>query len=171
MNNKRPAKNEYAPYYHTYIGKVEGDDIIQILKDRKESFIAFMQSLPEDKWLYKYGEDKWTIKEAVIHIIDTERIFAYRALRAARNDQAPMAGFDQDQYVPNSNANNRSISSIINEFSLLRDSNIAMLENVNAEMAGRLSEASGLPVTARSLAFMMAGHEIHHHQIIEERYL
>lgn len=171
MNVKRPAENEYAPYYHTYISKVEGDHVIQILKDRKETFIEFMKTLPEDKWLYKYGADKWTIKEAIMHIIDTERVFAYRAMRSARNDQTPMVGFDQDKYVPNSNANNRSVTSIIQEYSLQRDANIAMLENITEEMASHLSEASGLPVTARSLAFMIAGHEIHHHQIIEERYL
>jgi len=171
MDKKRPSENEYSTYYHTYIGKVVGNDIIQILKDRKEEFVKFLKSIPEDKWLYKYGVDKWTIKEAVMHVIDTERIFAYRALRASRKDPSPMAGFEQDDYVPNSDANNRSANSIIQEFSLQRDANIAFLENINEEMATYQSEASGLPVTARSLAYMIAGHEIHHHHIIEERYL
>lgn len=171
MENKRPTKSEYAEYYETYIGKIEGDNLISILKNRTEIFIDFLESIPEDKWLFAYDEGKWTIKEVLIHIIDTERVFTYRALRCARNDATPMVGFDQNDFVPNSNSNKRSIPSIIEEYTTQRLSTIAMYSNFTEQMATHLGKASGYPVTARSIGFMIAGHEKHHHQILMERYL
>lgn len=171
MDLKRPEQKEYAPYYETYIGKVEGNNIIKILEERKSNFLAFAESIPDDKWMYQYEEGKWTIKEAVLHVIDTERIFVYRALRAARNDQTPMAGFDQNDYVPNSNANQRTKESLMEEYRVQRNSTLVFLNTLTEEMASHICEASGYPVTARSLAYMIAGHGLHHQLIIQERYL
>lgn len=170
MLRRRPESSEYNPYYETYIGKVKGDNFIQNLKEQKFETLAILSKLSDEEWNHKYAPEKWTVKEVMMHIMDTERIFAYRGLRTARNDQTPMPGFDQNDYVPFYNAAQRSGSSIMAEYESIRKSTITLFENLHEEDFGRLGEASGSPISALSLGFMIAGHEIHHVQLLHERY-
>lgn len=170
MIRKRPESSEYNPYYETYIGKVKGDYFIQNLKEQKFETLAVLSKLTDKDWNHKYAPEKWTVKEVMMHIMDTERIFAYRALRVARNDGTPMPGFDQNDYVPFYNATQRSGSSIMAEYESIRNSTISLFENLSDDDYGRRGEASGSPVSSLSLGYMIAGHEIHHVQLLHERY-
>ncbi len=168
---KRPADKESHDYFKLYINQVPGDDFVQTLKNSLVSTYTLLKSLDASTWDFRYDEGKWTIKEVMIHIMDTERIFAYRALRISRNDMTPLPGFEQDDYAPHYDANNRSIKSILKEFKAVRKATIAMFRNFNDEMFERIGTASDHPVSARALGYMIAGHEIHHIRIIRERYL
>lgn len=170
MIKKRPSSSEYNPYYETYIKKVKGKDFIQSLKEQKFETLAVLSKLSDKEWNHKYAPEKWTVKEVMLHIMDTERIFAYRALRVARNDQTAMPGFDHNDYVPYYHAAQRLGSSIIKEYESIRNSTITLFENLNDEDFGRLGEASGSPISPLSLGYMIAGHEIHHIQLLHERY-
>lgn len=168
---RRPHANEYGPYYNTYINKVKNDDFIEELKSGKNNTIDFLKNLPAEKWDYKYGPDKWTIKEVMAHIIDTERVFAYRAMCISRKDKTPFPGFNENDYAPNSNANNRTADSLIKEYAAVRDASVSLFENLNDEMLGQIGTASGMPAAPIAIGFIIAGHEIHHVGIIKERYL
>lgn len=168
--SRRPESGEYNPYYATYIGKVKGDNFIQNLKEQKFETLGILSKLSEEQWNHKYAPEKWTVKEVMMHIMDTERIFAYRALRIARNDRTPMPGFDQNDYVPYYHAAQRSGSSIMEEYEAIRNSTITLFQNLREEDLGRLGEASGSPVSVLALGYMIAGHEIHHVQLLHERY-
>ncbi|MEM6320005.1 MAG: DinB family protein [Bacteroidota bacterium] len=170
LTNRRPADHESIAYFKTYINKVPGDDFLKILKTSLATNLAKYQTLTETQWNHRYAEDKWTVKEVLMHIMDTERIFAYRALRIARNDTTPLVGFEQNDYVPYYEASNRSVESLLNEYELLRRSTIALFENMSSEMLDRIGTASGGAVSALALGYMVAGHEIHHEQIFKERY-
>lgn len=169
--SKRPQTGEFAAYYNTYISKVAGEDVLAVLAQSHQEVLALLQSLPADKWDYRYGPDKWTIKEVLLHLIDAERIFTYRGLRIGRGDTAALAGFDQDEYVPFSNPAGRSPESIIEEYQTVRAASISLYKNLRPEDLQRMGTASGHPTSCRATAFMMAGHERHHLQIIKERYL
>lgn len=169
--NYRPQRNEYNSYYDTYISLIQTDDILQHLISTKETTTAYLQSIPAEKWDFRYAPDKWTLKESWIHVLDTERIFAYRALRISRGDTTPLAGFDQNEYVPFYNADNRSAESIIEEYEAVRAATIHFLKNINVEALKRMGTASDSPVTVRALMFMLGGHELHHLTITKERYL
>jgi len=130
-----------------------------------------MKSIPEDKLYYRYDEGKWTIKEILVHIIDDERIYAYRALRFARKDSTELAGFDQENYAVNSGANKRSIESILHEFETVRKATISLFESFTDEALTSSGIANGNKVSVRALGYHIAGHEKHHVNIIRERYL
>ncbi len=168
--HRRPEAHESLEYSKTYIRKVEGADFLAVLSNALAKNLAKLQTLTEDQWNYKYATDKWTVKEVLIHILDTERIFAYRALRISRNDKLPMQGFEQNDYVPYYEVDNRSAASLLEEYELLRRSTISMFKNMSTDMLDRLGTASGGPFSALALGFMIAGHEIHHWEILEERY-
>jgi hypothetical protein len=167
----KPLESEYAPHYHTYISKVSSNDLVQALSAGCENVSAFLKSIPGDKYGYRYAEGKWTIREVIAHIIDGERVFAYRALVFARNDKNALPGFDENEYVPESNAENRSMESLIDEYMHLRKANIHLFESFTDEMAQRKGVASGKEISVRALGYTMAGHEIHHIGVIKERYL
>ncbi len=171
MTNRRPEDHESHDYFKLYINQVSGDDFLQTLKEAHHNSMEFYKKLPVEKWDYRYDEGKWSIKEVLIHILDTERIFAYRALRISRNDKTPLQGFEQDDYVPFYNVENRSITSLIDEYDALRRSTIAMFQNFDDAMLERMGTASEHPVSVRALGYMIAGHEIHHLRILRERYL
>ncbi|WP_108869064.1 DinB family protein [Aquimarina aquimarini] len=163
-------QKEFSSYYGTYINKVVHKDIVKGLEVGKTDFIDFVQSIPEEKLTYAYAKDKWTLAEVFVHIIDTERIFAYRALRFARNDKTPITGFEQNDYVPYSNANTYSKEDIIFDFEAVRNSSISLFNRFTGDMLGRIGEASGDPMSARAAGYIMSGHQIHHFQVIKERY-
>ena len=171
MNYRRPTQKEYSPYYEGYINQISGDNFLEALKNGLNSTVQFFEELPAEKWDYKYAPEKWSIKEVLVHILDAERVFAYRAMRVARNDMTPLPGFDENEYVPNSYAENRTPESIIEEFKALRISTIHLFQYFNTEQLGRVGTASNHPVSPLALGFITAGHEIHHIKIIKERYL
>ncbi|MEO6051564.1 MAG: DinB family protein [Pyrinomonadaceae bacterium] len=167
----RPETNEFAPYYNNYISLVEGDNVLPVLDAQPSQLRAIFSQVPEEKGTFAYAEGKWTVKELLSHIIDGERMFAYRILRIARGDETPIEGFEQDGYIENSNANNRSFAALIEEFDLQRRSNMLMLNNLSDEGSRRMGTASGFAISSRAIAYIMAGHVEHHLRILSERYL
>lgn len=166
-----PETTEFAPYYNTYISLVEPGNVLPILKAQPAELRAMFSHVPEEKGTFAYAEGKWTIKEVLSHLIDGERMFAYRVLRISRGDETPIEGFEQDGYIENSNANNRSFAELLDEFDLQRRSNMLLLNNLSEEGTRRMGTASNNPVSARALAYIMAGHITHHVGILKERYL
>jgi uncharacterized damage-inducible protein DinB len=166
----RPQADEFAPYYATYINTVS-ENVLGELEHQAISFPAFLASIPEDKGYHAYAEGKWTIKQLVGHMIDTERIMAYRALRIARNDKTPLASFDENQYVVNSFFNDRSLESLSREFAAVREANVYFFKALSEEEFSRIGTASNHPVSVRALLYIMVGHANHHRKILEERYL
>ncbi|WP_103068454.1 DinB family protein [Aquimarina sediminis] len=162
---------EYNSYYASYITKAEYPNIVEGLKISKKEFVDFVESIPVEKFTHAYAEGKWTIAEVLQHIIDTERIFAYRALRFARNDKTPIMGFEQDDYVPNSNANNLGQEDIVSDFNAVRNCSISLFNGFTDEMLTRIGEASGSPMSARAVGYILTGHQKHHFEVITERYL
>ncbi|WP_296317532.1 DinB family protein [Winogradskyella sp. UBA3174] len=163
--------NEFNPYYTTYINNTAHEDIIKGLKSNLVSVPKFYSNIPDSKHNYAYADDKWTVKEILIHIIDTERIFAYRALRIARKDKTPLSGFEQDDYVLESNTSQRTLTSLIEEFKAVRMATIALYKSLNLDTFLELGVASGSNISVRALGYIITGHENHHNQIITERYL
>ncbi len=168
---KRPEKNEFASYYGNYISLVEGGDVIPVLDAQAADVRSVFSALPEEKGTYRYADGKWTIKELLSHIIDGERIFAYRVLRISRGDETPIEGFEQDDYIETANANDRLFADLIAEFDLQRRSNLLMLKGVSDEGSRRMGTASDNPISTRAIAYIMAGHVQHHLAILKERYL
>jgi len=167
----KPSTEEYAPYYETYISKVNINDLIDALEKGQTEVIKFIQTTPLDKLDYRYQEGKWSIKEIIVHLMDVERIFTYRALRFSRNDQTALAGFDEEEYFPESNASDRSVQSLSDEYTALRRSTIEFFKNITPEMSRRTGIANGKEISVRALGFIIPGHDIHHMNVIRERYL
>ena len=167
----RPETNEFAPYYNTYVSLVDGNNVLPVLDAQPGELYALFSDVPEERGTFAYAEGKWTIKELLSHVIDGERMFAYRVLRISRGDETPIEGFEQDGYIANANANNRCFSELLTEFELLRQANMLMLNNMSDDAAKRMGTASNNAVSARALAYIMAGHVTHHLRILKERYL
>jgi hypothetical protein len=171
MTKEDLSINEYNPYYQQYIQKA-GDVSISVgLKDNGDATVLFLESIPEEKLESRYQEGKWTIKEIIQHLIDTERVFAYRALCIARKDKTLFPGYDQDAYVVSCEANKRSMSSLMNEYKTVRLASIIMFESFSYGMLTRIGVASNSNLSPRAVAFITIGHENHHCEIIKERYL
>lgn len=170
---KKPNDEEFHPNEPVMVAHLIPDDglllehMITNLKSTKE----FILSLSEDKLMYRYAKDKWTIKEVLIHLIDMEHIYTYRALRFARNDKTVLPGFDDNHFVYNSGANDRDILSLLNELEAVRYSTIAMVEGFDENALMRFGTVNGKLVSVRALIYHLAGHELHHIKIINERYL
>ena len=168
---KRPETNEFDPYYNTYISLIDGDGVLPILDKQPGELRGMISVLPEGKGTFAYADGKWTIKEVLSHLIDAERMFAYRMLRISRGDKTPIEGFEQDGYIENSNANNRSFAELLDEFELQRRSNMLFVKNLSDEAASRVGTANERSITSRALAYIMAGHVEHHVGILKARYL
>lgn len=164
--------NEYNVYYERYISLVSNETTLidGLIKDKK-MVIDFFSSIPKDKLEYRYQPEKWTVKDLLQHIIDTERIFMYRLLRIARGDETALAGFDQDIYVAPSNANNKSLKNLLEEFSITRMYSLNLINSLSEESLKNLGTASDSTVSARACGFILLGHSIWHIDIIKERYL
>ncbi len=167
----RPEKSEYDPYYENYISLVENDDIIDTLGSQPTRLQDVLTALPEDRGTYAYADGKWSIKQLLGHLIDGERMFAYRLLRISRDDQTPIEGFEQDGYIENANSNERSFAELLEEFSLLRRANMIFFSNMTPEAWARVGTANNAKISARALVYIMAGHIEHHLRILKERYL
>ena len=169
---QKPMEGEFNPYAIMYIKLLPDDGLV--LKHLKENFKMvkeFVLSLPHDKLNYRYAQNKWTIKEILVHIMDDERIYAYRALRIARNDKTPLPGFEQEDYIPFSKANKRSLNNIFQEYKTIRNATLSLFASLNKEDLMRIGTANNHPVSVRALAYHIAGHELHHVNVIKERYL
>ncbi len=166
-------KNEFAPFYENYVLKAEntGKTIIENLQTSLVNVFELLGDLPEEKHNHAYAEGKWTLKELLLHLTDTERIMAYRALRISRNEKINLPGFDENNYVTNSNANEIPFIDLLKEFSLVRKSTIAMFRGFNDGMLIRMGNASDTPISVRALGCILTGHVLHHLEIVEERYL
>ncbi|WP_178988414.1 DinB family protein [Winogradskyella schleiferi] len=172
MNSNPIEAKEYHSYYKTYLEKANTDGpIVEGLKENLNVLVSFFSDIPEEKQNYAYAEGKWTVKDILLHIIDTERIFAYRALRIARRDKSPMVGFEQDDYVANGYAVKRTLENLIEEYKAVRQATIALFNSFEASTLLQIGEASGAAFSVRVLGYITIGHENHHIQIIKERYI
>jgi hypothetical protein len=167
----KPAPTDFAPYYGKYVSLVPDGDIVQILERQGRETTGLLGSLSPDLGNFRYGTDKWSVKELVGHVADTERIFAYRALRFARNDQIPLAGFEQNDYVLVAGFDRLPLSDLIEDFENVRRSTIGLFRSLDEAAWERRGVASENEVTVRALAHIIAGHELHHMGILRERYL
>jgi uncharacterized damage-inducible protein DinB len=166
----KPEPDEYAPYYGTYISLVQGNDILTVLEAQRMQTIQLFAARSEREGNFRYAPDKWTVKEVLGHVNDTERIFAYRALRIARGDKTPLASFDQDPYVRAGGFAERSLAELAEEFAYVRGATLALLRPLKQEAWVRRGTANEKEVSVRALAFIIAGHELHHRHILDERY-
>jgi hypothetical protein len=167
----RPIPGEYSPFFQKYIDLTKGDDVRQELKNSMEPIKKFLFSLPEDKAGYAYAEGKWTIRQLLQHMIDTERVFAYRAMSISRGEQQPLPGFDENLYASNAKAEGLSLQELSEEFLLLRKSSVLLFMNMTDEGLVRFGTASDYKVNPNAIGFMLVGHALHHKQILTERYL
>ena len=165
------AVTNYKEYFQQYITQVESLEPIAALNETQKELLAQLENIDEKKGLFKYEDGKWTIKQVVSHIIDAERVFAYRALSFARNDQNNLAGFDDHLYSDNSGANERSIEELCDEFDIVRRATIALYASFTKEMWTRTGTANNITIDVKSLAYLIAGHCRHHGNILRERYL
>lgn len=169
---EKPAAGEFAPETIMYIGLLPDDGrVLDHLADNLKATSDFILSLPEERLTHRYAEGKWTIKEILVHISDDERIYAYRALRFARNDQTDLPGFEQDDYAIHLGANERAIKDILNELATVRQATISLFEGFDSEALTRAGMADGRIMSVRAAAYHIAGHEMRHLNVIKERYL
>jgi uncharacterized damage-inducible protein DinB len=171
MKTSQLKENEYSVFNATYIKAAGEVELVEELEICLHDFIRFVQNLPMDKFDYRYAEGKWTIKEIIQHIIDTERIFAYRALRISRNDSTPLPGFDENYFAQNTNGNSRSIQDLLMELSAVRHSSLLLFKSFSEEQLLREGIASDHPITVRAIGFMLIGHQKQHQKVFGERYL
>lgn len=167
----RPPASEYAPFYSNYIQKVPNGDFLIQLATTLVELSRLLEHIPEGKWDYRYEQGKWTIKELVLHIIDTERVMAFRALWIARNGQAPLPGFDQDNFVANANANRRTKASLIKELKSVRAATISLVADMEEDDLLKMGIASDNDISVRALVYIILGHQIHHAEVLKEKYL
>ncbi len=168
----KPEAHQFPSWASVYIDKISDDGhVLDHLQTALEDLVQTIEPLSEEQLLYRYEADKWTVKEMLVHIMDAERVFTYRGMGCARKDKTSFPGFDHNSYVPVSNANERSISSILTEYKALRAATVAFFSNLTDEAFNEVGEASGLPCSAKAMVYMIAGHEQHHLGIIRERYL
>lgn len=167
----RPEKDEYNEFYQGYVSQVKGDDIIAELEAQTDSFSKIFLQIPTDKATYAYAEGKWNVKELIGHLIDGERVFSYRLLRISRKDETPLSGFEENNYVANSNFNALTIAVLTDELTLLRKANILLIKSLREEDFNLRGVASGFEISVRALCYIMFGHIAHHIKILQERYL
>jgi uncharacterized damage-inducible protein DinB len=168
---QRPEPSEYAAYYGKYIALVPDGDLAVILNRQIDTTAALLSPLSEPQANYAYAPGKWSIKEVLGHVIDSERIFAYRALRIGRNDKMPLPGYEQDDYVATAKFNARALIGLLDEFAAVRKASIELFKHFSDEEWQRRGNANQNEISARSLGYIIAGHELHHMNIVRTRYL
>lgn len=167
----RPAANDAAEYFQRYISYTIGDSVKEIIAKHSKDIHDFYSSLPDDKADYAYAEGKWTIKQVLQHVIDAERIFSYRALRIARKDTTPLAGFDENTYAANDGSENRTLQSLKEEFNAVRIATDILFSHFTETQLNERGTASDKSVTVNAMCFIAYGHLLHHMLILRERYL
>lgn len=172
MKKSQLTKGEFGEFYSGYIDRLDSDaELLPSLQDNTEEMLEFFKSIPSDKWSHRYQPDKWSLLDLLQHIIDTERIFQYRALCFARNEQKALPGFDQDLYVLNSGAEYRNSADLIEEFKAVRTSGIFLFKNFTETMLKITGNMNDVNTSPRAIGFIMVGHAKHHKDIISNRYL
>ncbi|SDM61991.1 DinB family protein [Bacillus sp. OK048] len=166
-----PAENEYPVYYKPYINLVPKGNLVQLLRENLNEVVNLFAGISEEKAHYRYAPGKWSVKELLGHITDTERIMCYRLLRVGRDDQTPLAGFNENDYVQAAETNNLPIEAIIEDFKAARNATITLIQNLPAEAWTNKGNANGTEITTRAIAYIIAGHQIHHCKIVKDRYL
>lgn len=170
--SKKPHPGDYPPYAEIYMRLIDDDaPLLEQMRDNCESTATLLSSLSESSLLSTYAPGKWTIKDTLLHIIDDERIYTYRALRFARGDKTELPGFEQDDFALAGNANQRSIDDLLEEFRAVRQATILFFRALSDQALLRDGVADGKRATVRALAYHIAGHELHHVNLIRERYL
>jgi hypothetical protein len=167
----KPGPDEYAPFYAGYVAHVPAGDIVAVLRTQLEDTIALVRGLGEDQALHAYAPGKWSIKTVIGHIADSERVLACRALRFAREDATPLPGFDENAYAGSARADRRPLVSLIAELAAVRAATVALFDNLPEDCWTRAGQANSYHVTVRAMAWIIAGHELHHRGVLEERYL
>ncbi|HZQ67728.1 MAG TPA: DinB family protein [Terriglobales bacterium] len=165
-----PEASEYNPYYGRYISLVKTDNIVATLETQVQETLAILRRVDESKANHRYAPEKWTVKDVLGHMSDTERIFAYRALRISRNDKTPIEGFEQDDYVRSGPFCNCRWSDLVDEFGAIRRTTVFLFRGLSEEAWSRRGTASDYEVSVRALAHIIAGHELHHRKVLKEKY-
>jgi len=166
----RPAADEYLAYYDRYVTLVPDGNLVDILLEQQLETIGMLRRVDDERGLHAYAPGKWTIKEVIGHLCDAERVFAYRALRFARGDAQPVAGFDENAYVPAGRFNERRIGGLIDEFQSIRAATVHVFRYLTEDDLARRGIANGHPISVRALGYVIAGHELHHAKLLRERY-
>ena len=169
--DRRPERSEAKDYYWKYIDRVQDGDICAALERLGRETVDFLRTISDAQSLHRYAEDKWSIREVVGHVSDSERVFGYRALRFARGDDTPLPGFDENQFMKRARLDDRPYASLVDEFEAVRAASVALLDGLFPEEWTRQGSASGKNVSVRALAWIIAGHELHHVGVLKERYL
>lgn len=167
----RPEPSEYADYYGLYVDRVGEGDIRDLMEREMRTTLELLAAVPEEREVYRYAEGKWSVREVVGHIIDVERVFAFRALCFARHAPEPLPGMEQDDWALASNANHRPLAELARELETARRSHVAMFRGFDDSVALDTGVASGVHFSVRGLAYCMVGHEMHHREILADRYL
>jgi hypothetical protein len=167
----KPDSTEYATYFEKYISLVPEGEIVETLGLQIDSTLSLIRGLSAAQGDLRYAPGKWSVKEVIGHLIDTERIFAYRALRFARNDATPLPGFDENGFVANADFGSRSLADLAEEFEHTRKSKVCLFKNLDGDSSPRIGVASDNKLSVRAIAYIIAGHELHHLGILRSRYL
>lgn len=168
---QRPLENEYPEYYVPYVNLVSDGDLLLILKENLAEMTALFEGLSEENGQFRYAQGKWSMKEVLGHMADTERIMSYRLLRIGRGDQTPLAGFDENDYINGSQFDQLPIKNILDDFAAVRNATIALIQNMPDGAWAKRGIANDTEITSRAIAYIIAGHAIHHLKIIHERYM
>jgi uncharacterized damage-inducible protein DinB len=171
MNSNQLPVNEYSRFYTPYIQALENVQLLEELEICLHDFIKFVQNIPMDKFDFRYAEGKWTIKDIIQHLIDCERVFSYRALRLSRKDKTPLPGFEENDYVQNTEANKRSLQELLTEFSAVRQSTLLLFKSFSYEQLKSTGIVNDHEISVRAIGFIIIGHQKHHQKVFQERYL
>lgn len=166
----RPSTQDYKEFYHTYVSLVPEDDILEAFSNQTTATLQFLDAIPEDKLDYAYATGKWTVRQVLQHLTDSERIFAYRALCFARKDLTPLPGFDENEYAEAARVAHRDWMDMIEEFQMVRLASEHLFRSLNEEELQRKGMASNAPITVLSLGYIIVGHAMHHQRVMQERY-
>jgi uncharacterized damage-inducible protein DinB len=166
-----PTPGTYTEYQKRYVDLLQGKNPLAVLESQVLDFKVLLSEIPFEKEDYAYADGKWTIKQVVGHMLDAERILAYRALCIARGEKADLPGFEEDDYVANASFNDRTLTELAREFGVVRESTVLLFRHMSEAEIDRLGSANGSPVSPRALAFFIAGHHIHHERVLRERYV
>lgn len=167
----RPDLSAVPPFYRKYVEHVKDLDVIEAMRLSSKLTLDLVRAIPEEKGEFRYQPEKWSIKELLCHMMDAERIFAYRALTFARNDKTPLPGFEENDYAPEANAQGRTVQQIADEMERLRLTNIDLFSSFTSAMLKRTGTANKTEVSVLSLGYILAGHESHHRTVLQERYI
>jgi len=171
MKTSDLKSTEFTPFYKDYIYSLGNVDLFEILNSSSQQLIKIVSNLSEEKLNYRYAKSKWTIKEILQHLIDAERILSYRALRFSRNDTTNIPGYDEDFYVENSNGKERTKEALLSEFSIIRKASITLFLSFSDKMLTKIGTSNNSKMSVRALGFIIAGHQMHHLKVIQEKYL